>query len=164
MRVNSIAKSWYRGSSPRATVRRTSGSAKRNATTATTAKPSTISVRTLEASRQALRSCPCPRNPAKTGTKAEPNAPLITIRKIRSGILNAATNALISSLVPKVAARIVVRASPSARLITNASPMIAAEEARLRVNRAEAGRTTGAVVSVIGSWRGSRCVCIRRSV
>jgi hypothetical protein len=44
---------------------------------------------TTEARRQAASSSPLPRNPEKTGIKAEPNAPAITTRNSRSGIRNA---------------------------------------------------------------------------
>ena len=91
MRVNSIARFCVVGSEPGMTRCRTIGAAKREISSATTAYPSTISVRTLEASRHALRVCPRARKPVKTGMKAEPNAPAITTEKIRSGMRKAAT-------------------------------------------------------------------------
>jgi hypothetical protein len=47
--------------------------------------------KTTEASFQATSSSPDPRNPENTGINADPNAPAMTTRKIRSGIRNADT-------------------------------------------------------------------------
>ncbi len=109
-------------------------------------RPSSISQKIDDATRQARFRSPFTSRSLKTGTNAADNAESATSERTVFGIRKAISNALIGPLMPKIAACAISRTSPITREIPVAIAKMTPERARPRPTSASGSGRSGVTV------------------